>query len=725
MASQSQTEVSTLVPRPERDNALCGIPASLQALVKRGIARIFFALVVCLAAMPMAGVSSALIWLTVTLVFICGEQRWFLPPGPLEARAQKYSGIFSWLLSAGYAAVALYFLYYHTGVGQTFGVTLLGVIMFKVLVADHANPKRLLLNLTPPTLALAFVQLAGAMWRIQQGQPLEIITLLACPLVVFLVFRSVQNDLTEGRSQLSASEARFRMLADHSKDVVVWMQMDGKILYASPSVASLGYSPTDVLGRKTTDFVHPDDVGHAIRVTWSQIQGTILDPSTRREYRFLTAWGTYVWMEGSPTVIRDESGQPTSIVNSYRDVSIRRQLEIDLIESKIRAEAASEAKAAFLANMSHEIRTPLTGIIGFSSLLDTIEDLPSLAATYARRIGASGHALLTVVNDILDFSKLDAKQVSLDPQPFDVRTFFEDTVAVAAGQAAEKGLDLDLEIAANVPSALLADSSRLRQVILNLVNNAVKFTDEGWVQVAAGYDADDGRLHVIVTDTGPGIPTEGLSRLFQRFSQVDESVSRRHGGTGLGLSISKNLVELMGGEIKVVSTEHIGSTFSFWITATPCATEVVDQGSSPNLEDDDIYPAHILVVDDLAANRELIRAVLQAAGHRVEDAESGSAALEAAKQTQFDVILMDLQMPGMDGATAARTIRNMDSLNRSTPIIAVSANVLPEHRLVSAEAGMNDHFGKPIIPAQLLGGIARWQGIRCDAGMDSRFAERH
>ncbi len=725
MASKRQTKLTTLVPRPQPDHAGQGKSANGQVIAKSTIARVFFALVVCLAAMPMAGVSSALIWFAVTLLFIGGEQRWFLPPGPLEVRAQRYSGIFSWLLSAGYACVALYFLYYHTGVGQTFGVTLLGVIMFKVLVADHANPKRLFLNLTPPTLALAFVQISGAIWRIQQGQPLEVITLLACPLVVFLVFRSVQNDLTESRSQLTASEARFRMLADHSKDIVVWMQMDGKILYASPSVACLGYSPTDVLGRKTTDFVHPDDVGHAIRVTWSQIQGTPLDPSTRREYRFLTAFGDFVWMEGSPTIVRDANGQPTSIVNSYRDVSIRRQLENDLIESKIRAESASEAKAAFLANMSHEIRTPLTGIIGFSALLNATEGLPGLASTYARRIGASGHALLTVVNDILDFSKLDAKQVSLDPQPFDVRTFFEDTVAVAAGQAAEKGLDLDLGIADNMPSALLADSSRLRQIILNLVNNAVKFTDQGWVQVTAGYDADDGRLHVGVTDTGPGIPKDGIGRLFQRFSQVDESVSRRHGGTGLGLSISKNLVELMGGEIKVVSTEHIGSTFSFWIKATQCDMALEDLSPSLALDSDDLQPAHVLVVDDLDINRELIRAVLQAAGHRVADAASGSAALEAARQTQFDVILMDLQMPGMDGATAARTIRNMDSLNRATPIIAVSANVLPEHRKVSAEAGMNDHFGKPIIPAELLGGIARWQGVRCDTRIDPAFAARH
>jgi len=502
------------------------------------------------------------------------------------------------------------------------------------------------------------------------------------------------------------------MLADHSTDVVVWAAEDGTILYASPASRLLGYAPEDVVGRKTFEFVHPDDLDRAINNTRDLLTGEMVDSSAPSQYRFLTPDGRYIWLEGNHTVIREPDGRPSSIVTSYRDVTTRHQLEDDLLGAKLRAEAAVEAKSEFLANMSHEIRTPLTGIIGFAGLLSEVDEMPPLAANYARRITSSGRALLAVVNDILDFSKLEAGQVELDPQPFKVAEFFEDTMAMVSPQAAAKGLDLRLEVDSDMPGALNADSARLRQVLINLLGNAIKFTDQGSVRVTATHDAAGDRLRIAVTDTGQGVPQDKLSRLFQRFSQVDGSVTRNHGGTGLGLSICKNLVELMGGEIRVRSVVGAGSTFEFWIAASPAELDEGEQDGVEVLADYHMQPAHILVVDDLDVNRELVRAILEATGHSVQEAAGGADAVKAALQTRFDLILMDLQMPGMDGFAAASAIRGLASPNQRTPIVALTANVLPEHVRAAAQAGMNDHIGKPISPAELLGAVARWTGQR-------------
>jgi signal transduction histidine kinase/CheY-like chemotaxis protein len=533
-------------------------------------------LLTALAAFPVSGWRLALGWLLMMFAVVAAEQ-WRRPTPSPEARSDA---VFWWLRNAGYSIAAFYLVAVHTGSAQTFGVTLVGLVLFQILARDYAHPRRLAVNLAPPVLAVAVAQFGAAVGLLVGHQPLMLITLIASPVAVFGLFLKVRSDLTDARRRLDAAV--------------------------------------------------------------------------------------------------------------------------------IQAEAAVEAKSDFLANMSHEIRTPLTGIIGFSDLLGRMPDLPPLAATYVGRISASGQALLTVVNDILDFSKLEAGRVELDPRPFEVGPFFEDTLAIVAPQAAAKGLATRLEIEGEIPPVLSADSPRLRQVMLNLLGNAIKFTDQGSVGIAVAHDAARNRLRVTVSDTGCGVPEDKLGRLFHRFSQADNSVTRNHGGTGLGLSICKVLIELMGGEIAVASVVGAGSRFEFWVDAPPAELREIEEVAAAARPDQAVRSSRILVVDDLDLNRELVRTILEATGHSVEEAAGGAEAVNATRRTAFDLILMDLQMPGMDGFTAARTIRGDASPNSRTPIVALSANVLPEHVAASAQAGMNGHIGKPINIAELLSAVAAW-----------------
>ena len=258
----------------------------------------------------------------------------------------------------------------------------------------------------------------------------------------------------------------------------------------------------------------------------------------------------------------------------------------------------------------------------------------------------------------------------------------------------------------------MADAQRLRQILSNLIGNAIKFTKSGMVQVSVGYQAQDGRLQVSVADTGEGIPADKVDRLFARFTQADGSVSRRHGGTGLGLSICKSLSELMGGGVSVTSEFGVGSTFAFEILAPMFDGDFEADASQAADEEMEIEPQRILVVDDLDVNRELVRAIIEAIGHEVTEAESGEEALGLTATMAFDIILMDLQMPGMDGFAATRAIRQSAGFNAWTPIIALSANVLAEHVQASAAAGMNDHMAKPIAIPILIETLSRWAGVR-------------
>jgi signal transduction histidine kinase/ActR/RegA family two-component response regulator len=393
--------------------------------------------------------------------------------------------------------------------------------------------------------------------------------------------------------------------------------------------------------------------------------------------------------------------------------NLRSNLE-QLKEATRRAEAANAAKSDFLAAMSHEIRTPLNGMLGYTQLLLADQ---ALSAEQRRRLGlvqTSGAALLTVVNDILDFSAIEAGKIELDPRPFNPRTMVDNACSIVAANVKQRGLRLDVQVHHGVPSGVIGDEDRIRQVLLNLLNNAVKFTPSGTVSLTVAPECRPGerfQLRYTVTDTGVGIPADRLGRLFLRFSQVDTSVRREFGGTGLGLAICKQLVELMGGRIGVSSEVGRGSSFWFVAPLDETATNAPLQDPSLNTAPD-ASGASVLLVEDNSVNQDIARSMLEMMGHTVCVAANGADALNALVGGRFDLILMDIQMPVMDGLEATARIRAMDDPIRRTPIIAMTANVLPQQVEAFRRAGMDDHLGKPFKREHLAAVVERWSGSR-------------
>ena len=522
------------------------------------------------------------------------------------------------------------------------------------------------------------------------------------------------------------SQEEYRLLAETTTDVITRLSLDFKRLYVSPTCRTLfGYAAEEMLGEQPSAAMHPDDAALVREVAQRLIEGGFAGDCTATTYRARHKLGHWIWIEAAMRLARDNTGEPHAIVCSLRDVTIRKQNEVALAESatalaraKEVAEQASQAKTEFLASMSHEIRTPLHGVLGHADLLVHEGGLSERQRRHAERIQGAGQALLTVVNDILDFSKIEAGQITLDPQTFVLASLVEEAVAIVRSSAECKGLALAVHLDPALPDLLVGDQDRLRQVLLNLLNNASKFTAAGGVTLTLFCEpAADApyRIRVEVTDTGIGIPADRLGCLFQRFSQVDGSIQREFGGTGLGLAISKRLIEAMDGEIGVESTPGVGSTFWFVVSLPPAAGEQTDVAGGNTSQAAPARPARILLVDDHAINRDIARAMLEAAGHKVETVGDGAEAVMAVQTRSYDLVLMDVQMPGMDGLTATRRIRTLDHPARHLPIIAMTANVLPQQVAQFRDTGMNDHVGKPFRRENLQTVVARWTlGVRLD-----------
>jgi CheY-like chemotaxis protein len=382
----------------------------------------------------------------------------------------------------------------------------------------------------------------------------------------------------------------------------------------------------------------------------------------------------------------------------------RRELE----EARIRAEEGSRAKAEFLAMMSHEIRTPLGGILGMVRLLMETP-LDRQQSEFLQTVHYSGEALLTIVNDLLDFSKIDAGKFTIESIPFDLHQTLESVVSLMGSRAHEKGLKLNLTIGAGVPICVTGDPLRLRQVLLNLVGNGVKFTQEGSVSVSVAAvpgHGDANRLRFTISDTGIGIEAGAVAAgLFHDFNQLNRTISRRFGGTGLGLAICKRLVALMGGDIDVISQVGVGSSFWFEM-ALPPATGAVHSPIG-DLPAPTSGPLRILLAEDNLVNQKVANAILSRRGHAVTTVSDGAAAVAAVTEGGFDVVLMDVHMPVLDGLEATRRIRRLAVPQSGIPIVALTANAFEEDHQRCLEAGMNDFVSKPINPLLLVAVLGR------------------
>ncbi len=407
---------------------------------------------------------------------------------------------------------------------------------------------------------------------------------------------------------------------------------------------------------------------------------------------------------GTVLEVRTVPTEDGGFVRTYSDVTVRRAAEAALRLERDRAEAAARATAEFLANMSHELRTPLTAIIGVSDMLLGGAQSPERQRHFMEMQRTAGRGLLGVISDILDFSKIEAGQLRIEKAPLSLKELTDGCLELILEQAQHKSVELTTSIAGDVHDRVLGDAVRLRQVLLNLLGNAVKFTSYGSVRLAVERGFAPDSICFMVTDTGIGISPRDLPGLFRRFVQADRSTTRRFGGSGLGLAISKELVTLMGGSIEVQSAPGRGSAFSFTVDLPPAVQ--APRGEDVPIPTNEIC-CRLLVAEDNPLNRELIRAMLEQAGHKVVTVNDGAEAVRVAIRNSFDAVLMDVQMPDMDGYAAARAIRAATTERPRLPIIALTANALPGESGRCIEAGMNVHVPKPVDWPALLATIER------------------
>jgi PAS domain S-box-containing protein len=517
------------------------------------------------------------------------------------------------------------------------------------------------------------------------------------------------TDQKLAEAAIAESEERFRRLAVNAPDMITEARLDGTMTYVSPaSLAVTGFAPEELIGRNFASLMEPEDAQRVLAMCQAVFASKGALAPWPVEFRARRKSGEAIWLECKPTLAVDAAtGRFTGLNDIVRDITQRKAMEDQLRQARAEAEAAAAVKAEFLANMSHELRTPLTSIIGFTGLASEQAELSELTRAYVDRVADASRALLCTVNDILDFSKLEAGQVTIKPEPVSLRSLTRGTLSLFTPQAGAKDLCLTLDDGAEDDDVVVAlDPDRIRQILLNLVGNAVKFTKTGGVTLRTRYDAGSAMLSVEVIDTGEGIAQDKLDRLFKRFSQVDGSLTRVQGGTGLGLAICKGLVEAMGGEIGVES--HIGAGSRFWFKVPAAAAGLPEaQAAGASVDRLTFVGVRVLVVDDHPTNRELARLFLAGVGAEVTEAADGEEAAQLAAEWPFDAILMDLRMPKLDGPAALKRIRSAPGPNDATPILAFTADADEEALYRLAALGFQDVVGKPVEPAALIAAVAR------------------
>jgi len=556
-------------------------------------------------------------------------------------------------------------------------------------------------------------------------------------------YEKLESLVAERTAELQGSQAKWQGLVEALPQFISLDNPQGELTYVSRQMEDYtGLRAEEVVGAGFRKAIHPDDLARFLSV-----RSAAFANKTRYdiEVRIRSKSGSYRWfLHSSRPVYETPGGPPMEWLGSTTDIDDQKRSEelleaavaqrtVALEEARARAEYAAQAKGDFLATMSHEIRTPMNGVLGMAHLMmDT--PLNATQKGYLDTIQSSGQALLTIINDILDFSKIEAGKIDLYVEEFNVRSVVEECMDLVRPAAEQKQLRFSLEMAEQMPSRLIGDCGRIRQILLNLISNAVKFTAAGSVCVSVAREAGQANLlRFSVRDTGIGLSPQQVSNLFQAFTQADASTTRRFGGTGLGLSIAKRLVELMGGAIDVVSALGEGSTFWFTLPLKPGKDLTAGEARpETNGTRKDMFAgsrARVLVADDVATNQMVVTGILRQLGLRSDSVSNGAEAIAAIKTLPYDLVLMDVHMPEMDGLEATRRIRAGESdagkpsaasndpasgrddrqgRHHRLPVIALTASAMPGDRQKFMEAGMDDYVSKPIMPAALVEILHKW-----------------
>ncbi|MFT3694348.1 MAG: AAA family ATPase [Kofleriaceae bacterium] len=507
---------------------------------------------------------------------------------------------------------------------------------------------------------------------------------------------------------LRISEERYRNTFERAPVGFVHTDFaNNKVLRVNEAFCRItGYSREELLGPAGIDMVHPEDRPKTLD-RFRKLESGELESYTAR-FRIYRKDGELIWIRLNVSIGRDRPGSPPYALGIIEDISEPQRLEQAMQLAKDAAESSNRAKDEFLANVSHEIRTPMNAILGMTELVLDSELTDSQRQSLGT-VTSAASSLLVIIDDLLDFSKIEAGKLELDPAPFRLRELFGDTMQALSIRAHRKGLEISCHIATAVPDLLLGDAGRLRQVLINLVGNAIKFTSHGEVRVDVDADVagPEAVLHVRVRDTGIGIDETKRDKIFRAFEQEDMSTTRRYGGTGLGLTIASRLVAMMGGAIRVESTQGVGSTFTFdarftWQTQSdaepPRSVEVLaDRLVLSEPEREAAVPLRVLVAEDNGFNARLLRQLLASRGHVVRVASDGREALRLALSGNFDLLLLDLHMPELDGFEVIAALRDAErATDRHLPVIALTARTRAEDRRRCFEAGMDDFLAKPI-----------------------------